>query len=104
MGRDFYPHFQMWKSRLKQGKVTCHNHWQVDNRVGIVEWYLDIHRPKETLVMLSKVCIVGSKPRQLACESSQGDRVPVGTGKAPGPGAPKGSFFCFLCSGQNTGW
>lgn len=37
MGRDFYPHFQMWKLRLRQGKLICQDHWQVDNRMEIIE-------------------------------------------------------------------
>lgn len=37
VGRDFYPHFQMWKPRLRQGKLICQDHWQIDNRVQVVE-------------------------------------------------------------------
>ena len=82
MGRDLYPHFQMWKPKLRQGKLIYQDHWQIDNRVWTIEWCLGVHRPEERLVMLSEavprlldlnskrpVCTVGSKPRQLACES-----------------------------------
>lgn len=78
-GRDLYPHFQVWKSRLRQGKLIYQDQWQVANRVGITEWCLDIHGPDERLVMLSKAAsrglsiLQGQSPGKWPVNQARGD-------------------------------